>query len=391
VQEKQDISFFTRQILFKMFTRILAVAALAAPLASAAIIDVFVGGVGKLAFTPEQVTANPGDSIRFTFGAKNHTVTQSTFANPCQQITDANGVPSGFFSGYMPVAATQTTDLPQFWIPVKDTKPIWAFCSQANHCQQGMVFAVNAPADPDPKSFNNWKAIATGSATAQPAPAVTVSTSIGPVATETPAVTDPNNAVGADPYGSGASDPNASASVAPTTTVSANNAAATGTTGSGTVHQVIVGGTGQLTFQPDHITAAEGDVVQFVFKAKNHTATQSSFKEPCSPLAGGFDSGFMPSTDAGPDFPTYQYTVTNASAPIWVYCKQGNHCQAGMVFAINTNENSANTFAAYQANAKGASASASASASVTAATTPTGSASLTAARRTAAARPCRDG
>ncbi|KIO32451.1 hypothetical protein M407DRAFT_241371 [Tulasnella calospora MUT 4182] len=266
----------------------------------------------------------------------------------------------------MPVAATQTTDLPQFWIPVKDTKPIWAFCSQANHCQQGMVFAVNAPADPDPKSFNNFKALATGAAAAQPA--VTTSTSIGPVATETPAVTDPNAAAGADPYGSGASDPNAAASsAAASSTVSANNAAATGATGSGTVHQVIVGGTGQLTFQPDHLTAAEGDVVQFVFKAKNHTATQSSFKSPCSPLAGGFDSGYMPSDDAGPNFPTYSYTVTNASAPIWVYCKQGNHCQSGMVFAINTNENSANTFAAYQANAKGASASASASATGSAA------------------------
>ncbi|KAG8946459.1 hypothetical protein FRC04_011635 [Tulasnella sp. 424] len=352
-----------------MFTRILAVAALAAPLASAAIIDVFVGGTGKLEFTPNSVAANPGDSIRFTFGAKNHTVTQSTFANPCSPIVDANGVPNGFFSGYMPVAATQTTDLPQFWIPVKDTKPIWAFCSQANHCQQGMVFAVNAPADPDPKSFNNFKALATGGATATPA--VTVSTSIGPVATATAsAVTDPNAAAGANPYNYGSgTDPNASASAAASSTVAANNAAATGATGSGTVHQVIVGGTGVLTFQPDHLTAAEGDVVQFVFHAKNHTATQSSFKSPCSPLAGGFDSGFMPSDDAGPNFPTYSYTVTNASAPIWVYCKQGNHCAQGMVFAINTNENSANTFAAFQAAAKGgASASASASGSAASAT-----------------------
>jgi plastocyanin len=352
-----------------MFTRILAVAALAAPLASAAIIDVFVGGTGKLEFTPNSVSANPGDSIRFTFGPKNHTVTQSTFANPCSPMTDATtGAQTGFFSGYMPVAGTQTTDLPQFWIPVKDTKPIWAFCSQANHCQQGMVFAVNAPADPDPKSFNNFKALATGGATATPAPAVTVSTSIGPVATATAsAVTDPNAAAGADPYNYGSSDPSASASAAASSTVSANSAAATGATG--TVHQVIVGGTGVLTFQPDHLTAAEGDVVQFVFHAKNHTATQSSFKSPCSPLAGGFDSGFMPSTDAGPNFPTYSYTVTNASAPIWVYCKQGNHCAQGMVFAINTNENSPNTFAAFQAAAKGgASPSASASGSAASST-----------------------
>lgn len=347
-----------------MFARLLAVAALAAPLASAAIIDVFVGGDGVLKFQPESVTANPGDSIRFTFGRKNHTVTQSTFANPCTQITDAAGVPGGFFSGYMPVAEGQTTDLPQFWIPVKDTKPIWAFCSQGNHCQQGMVFAVNAPADPDPKSFANWKALATGGASAQPAPAVTVSSSIGPVATETPAVTDPNNAVGADPNAAASS-----ASAAPSSTVSANEAAATGATGSGTVHQVVVGGTGKLLFTPDHITAAEGDVVQFVFKAKNHTATQSSFAQPCSPLAGGFDSGYQPSDDAGPNFPTSSFTVTNASAPVWFYCKQGNHCQAGMVFAINANDNSDKSFANFQNNAKGASsASASATGSAASAT-----------------------
>ncbi|KAG8980677.1 hypothetical protein FRB90_007548 [Tulasnella sp. 427] len=337
-----------------MFARLFAVAALAAPLASAAIIDVFVGGTGKLEFTPNSVSANVGDSIRFTFGAKNHTVTQSTFASPCSPM------PGGFFSGFMPVAADQTEDLPQFWIPVKDTKPIWAYCQQATHCSSaGMVFAVNAPADPDPKSFNNFKALATGSAT----PAVSASTSVGPVATTT-AAADPNAAAGSDPYNYGAT----SDASAATSTVSANNAAATGVTGSGTVHQVIVGGTGQLTFSPDHITAAEGDVVQFVFHAKNHTATQSTFKSPCSPLAGGFDSGFMPSDDVGPNFPTYSYTVTNASAPVWVYCKQGNHCQSGMVFAINTNESSANTFAAYQANAKGASASASATGSAASAT-----------------------
>lgn len=37
-----------------------------------------------------------------------------------------------------------------------------------------------------------------------------------------------------------------------------------------------------------------GDTILFTFKQKNHTATQSSFDKPCSPINGGFDSGFVP-------------------------------------------------------------------------------------------------
>lgn len=36
--------------------------------------------------------------------------------------------------------------------------------------------------------------------------------------------------------------------------------------------------------------------------------------------------------------------------PVWVYCKQANHCGQGMVFSINAVE--PNSFAAFQAKAK---------------------------------------
>jgi plastocyanin len=54
---------------------------------------------------------------------------------------------------------------------------------------------------------------------------------------------------------------------------------------------VVVGGSG-LTFEPDHVdNAVTGDVIVFQFQTSGHTATQSSFDAPCSPLASGFDSG----------------------------------------------------------------------------------------------------
>lgn len=44
---------------------------------------VMVGGSAGLVYSPEYVYANVGDTILFQFGAKNHTVTQSSFAQPC--------------------------------------------------------------------------------------------------------------------------------------------------------------------------------------------------------------------------------------------------------------------------------------------------------------------
>ncbi|KAH9985428.1 hypothetical protein BJV74DRAFT_717998, partial [Russula compacta] len=86
--------------------------------------------------------------------------------------------------------------------------------------------------------------------------------------------------------------------------------------------------------------AAIGDTVLFVFHPKNHSVTQSSFAEPCTPLAGGFDSGFHPvAIGTSDDFPTFSITV-NDTNPIWVHCEQdantaASHCGKGMVFAVN--------------------------------------------------------
>ncbi|KAL0946767.1 hypothetical protein HGRIS_012942 [Hohenbuehelia grisea] len=119
-------------------------------------------GDGGLLFNPTQVTAKIGDTIAFQFVAKNHSVTQSTFANPCQVMTTPN---PGIDSGFQAVAAGATT-FPQWSFTVNnDSAPLWFFCAQTapvNHCQMGMVFAVNPTAE---KSFDAFKANAASAAT----------------------------------------------------------------------------------------------------------------------------------------------------------------------------------------------------------------------------------
>lgn len=103
----------------------------------------------------------------------------------------------------------------------------------------------------------------------------------------------------------------------------------------GKTHQVTVGGSAGLVYTPDSLVAEPGDMVQFNFLSKNHTVTQSAFAKPCVKLADGVDSGFMPNGDetVNPP-PTYMFQVLDKEAT-WFYCRQGNHCGAGMTFSIN--------------------------------------------------------
>jgi plastocyanin len=67
-------------------------------------IQVVVGGLkpvetgmaAVLGYQPESITANVGDTVKFVFMQKNHTVTQSTFEAPC------NKMDGGMDSGFMP-------------------------------------------------------------------------------------------------------------------------------------------------------------------------------------------------------------------------------------------------------------------------------------------------
>jgi len=133
-----------------------ALVAFVPALVSAANITVQVGGNGALTYTPSNITAAVGDFIEFEFRDKNHTVTQSTFADPCSHFKNATTGELGLDSGYQAVAAG-ATQFPVWTIQIAETSPIWMYCMQGKHCANGMVFSINANESSD-KSFAAYKA-----------------------------------------------------------------------------------------------------------------------------------------------------------------------------------------------------------------------------------------
>jgi len=180
----------------------LASAALAtlATTASAANFQVQVGG-GGLEFQPNNVTAAMGDTVSFVFLPKNHTVTQSSFAAPCQPL--AGGVDSGF----QPVAAN-AAQVPSFTVTVNSTAPLWFYCKQASHCESGMVFAINPTAN---KSFATFQATAKASspngappASANTSASASVAASTATSASAAPSSSSSSSSNGAIATGAGA-------------------------------------------------------------------------------------------------------------------------------------------------------------------------------------------
>jgi len=118
-------------------------------------------------------------------------------------------------------------------------------------------------------------------------------------------------------------------------------------------HVVKVGANSELIFDPSEIdNAAVGDTIAFQFQGKNHSVTQSSFAAPCTPLAGGANSGFQPVANGSATLPQFSFNITNATTPVWFFCAQTtpiSHCGNGMVFALNPT--AAKTFTAFQAAA----------------------------------------
>jgi plastocyanin len=294
---------------------------------------------GATKFSPEAISAKPGDIVTFQFHQKNHSVVQSSFDNPCGPKD------GGFNSGFMPVGQDVTSDFPEYNITVTDTNPIWVYCGQkipVSHCGKGMVFAVNCGADGAPNSFTNFKSAAISTASAPP--------SSDPYGAPPPANSPPDATSGA-PGGSG--DPTSASAPAPPS--DSNVPAGGSSTGTGSIIKIVVGGNSTLSFDPPRVSANPGDTLVFEFQSKNHTVTQSTFADPCLKLNNatsgkvGFDSGFMPVTAGSSQFPTFSITV-NDTTPIWAYCKQripSSHCGQGMVFAVNSNDSSDKSYSAF--------------------------------------------
>ncbi|KAJ4318883.1 hypothetical protein N0V94_004213 [Neodidymelliopsis sp. IMI 364377] len=143
-----------------LFSTILAAGLAQAMTASAATMMVTVAANNKFQFTPNSVTAQPGDMVAFNFVAQNHSVASSTANNPCQPEKNAifsdfqpipgnpNGSPNGGGGGNGKNNKNnnrQAGNTPMFMVPITDTQPMYIYCSQAQHCQQGMVMVINPP------------------------------------------------------------------------------------------------------------------------------------------------------------------------------------------------------------------------------------------------------
>jgi plastocyanin len=158
--------------------------------------------VGKsgLKFSPPFVHAQTGDTVRFSFFPRNHTVTSSNLDTPC--------IPNGVFdSGFHPTwfqNSTQYIDYPVtnaseslffFRYVLYSTSPnllanlTYILSRQKNECKNGMVFAINPASTQQFKDFYT-KAVgtstSTSSASSNTASSSTFSTKVAPKLYATP-------------------------------------------------------------------------------------------------------------------------------------------------------------------------------------------------------------
>ncbi|WEW55533.1 hypothetical protein PRK78_000964 [Emydomyces testavorans] len=108
---------------------------------------VSVGGQAGLVFTPETLNPAVGDMVEFTFQSQNHTVSQSTFDQPCMRMG------GGLDSGFMPNPNNTVNPAPTMMFQVTTKEPIWMYCRQMGHCQKGMVFSLNPTAEKSHEAF----------------------------------------------------------------------------------------------------------------------------------------------------------------------------------------------------------------------------------------------
>ncbi|KAJ3560957.1 hypothetical protein NPX13_g9122 [Xylaria arbuscula] len=100
-------------------------------------------GKGSFSFTPNTITANPGDEIVFEFWSRGHSVARSAFGFPCMPyeyiLTDQTGFWSGFMDDVTP------TERPTFSITVNDTEPVFFYCAALDSCKENRMIGVINP------------------------------------------------------------------------------------------------------------------------------------------------------------------------------------------------------------------------------------------------------
>ncbi|TFK71177.1 hypothetical protein BDN72DRAFT_895894 [Pluteus cervinus] len=101
----------------------------------------------------------------------------------------------------------------------------------------------------------------------------------------------------------------------------------------GATYDVDVAPGDRPVFEPNTLAAEAGDVINFIFHGRNHTATQSTLDSPCTALSGGFDTGFV-ALAAGGSSPVIQYRVAHTD-PVVFFSSLLDHCARGMTFTLN--------------------------------------------------------
>ncbi|KAL0946944.1 hypothetical protein HGRIS_013103 [Hohenbuehelia grisea] len=89
---------------------------------------------GVLRYIPFALNASVGDTVKFMWGANNHTVTKGTQLTPCNKSGDA-----AFFA-----SGTHDKDF-VFTQVVNDTNPLYFYCATPGHCTKGMFGIINPP------------------------------------------------------------------------------------------------------------------------------------------------------------------------------------------------------------------------------------------------------
>ncbi|KAH9483722.1 putative GPI-anchored cupredoxin [Psilocybe cubensis] len=170
-----------------------------APPSSGNQINVDVAPNGSLVYNPSNITATPGTQITFYFpgGPLAHSVTQSSFQNPCTYLQANGSAAAGFDSGLV----TAST----FTINVTDSSPVWFHCKQITHCGTGMVGSINAPATGNTFDAFVQAAKALGSNAPTDDATAVVTGGLHAVASATP-----SSDVGTSPGGSGGNSSSAS-------------------------------------------------------------------------------------------------------------------------------------------------------------------------------------
>ncbi|KAL8802687.1 MAG: hypothetical protein Q9182_003645 [Xanthomendoza sp. 2 TL-2023] len=196
---------------------------------------VTVGGDAGLVFSPNTLTAMPGDMVEFTFMSMNHTLTQSTFDKPCKKMD------GGADSGFLANPNNTISPPPTYMFQVKDTKPVcMTFSINPTPEKSQTMFMAKAIEQngtaPAVSPMEKMSSSSSSSSSTSSMPPATTSTT--PVANPAPTTTTTESTTMAPPAPSPASPQNMPPAPATPQNLNAAGAAQPGTN--------IVAGTGSM-------------------------------------------------------------------------------------------------------------------------------------------------